>query len=141
MVLNPKTQLDKARDAQRKSDLKQIQNALEVYYNDYGKYPAGNSGNNYEIDGIVWGTSWTPYMDTFPKDPASAKNYMYASDEQAYYIYASLDRSDDAQICENLRDGDSANDNGGQCENVPAVDLCGAGENCNYGVSSPNVSP
>jgi prepilin-type N-terminal cleavage/methylation domain-containing protein len=31
--------LAKARDAQRRNDLKQLQTALQAYYNDYGSYP------------------------------------------------------------------------------------------------------
>ena len=34
----------RSRDAQRKANLKQVANALELYYSDYGKYPNANSG-------------------------------------------------------------------------------------------------
>ena len=34
----------KGRDAQRKSDLRQMASALELYYQDYGEYPAENNG-------------------------------------------------------------------------------------------------
>src|SRR5574344_2071201 len=33
----------KSRDARRVSDVKQIQTALELYYNDFGQYPASSS--------------------------------------------------------------------------------------------------
>jgi len=36
----------KGRDAQRKSDLSQIQKALEMYYNDYSGYPAAITGGS-----------------------------------------------------------------------------------------------
>ncbi|MFH1970889.1 MAG: prepilin-type N-terminal cleavage/methylation domain-containing protein, partial [Patescibacteria group bacterium] len=34
----------RGRDAQRKSDLKQIATALELFYGDYGYYPVGEDG-------------------------------------------------------------------------------------------------
>ena len=39
-LINPAFQLEKARDAQRKADLRQIQAALELYRADQGSYPA-----------------------------------------------------------------------------------------------------
>lgn len=136
-VLNPLAQIQKAHDAQRKSDLSQIKNALEIYYQDNGQYPPATS--DYKIKGldnnaIAWGSSWQPYMSVLPKDPSSSKNYVYNNaslDGQTYYIYASLDRgADDPQVC----------NNGSECSSLPVGASCGTGI-CNYGVSSPNVSP
>lgn len=137
-IVNPLAQLQKANDAERKSDLSQIQKALETFYQDNGKYPDTisfkikntNNGNAAE-----WGTDqWAPYMKVLPKDPSSVKNYIYYStvDGQTYYLYASLDRgAGDAQAC-----------NGGNvCTNLPSGSSCGTGVICNYGVSTPNVSP
>src|SRR3990172_3939598 len=39
-IINPVTQLQKARDSQRKSDLKLIQSVLEFHISDNGYYPA-----------------------------------------------------------------------------------------------------
>ncbi len=39
VAINPLEQIKKARDAQRKQDLAQIQKPLEVYYNDNGRDP------------------------------------------------------------------------------------------------------
>lgn len=132
MVLNPLAQIQKARDASRKSDLSQIQKALETYYNDNGKYPptgGKTSTPNYAIIGldgnvVDWDKPWLPYMSKLPKDPSSSKNYVYNSgpDRQSYYIYASLDRETYV------------------LNNFPSGAGCGSGS-CNYGVSSPNVSP
>ena len=144
VALNPVAQFQKANDSRRKSDLSQIQKSLETYYQDNGKYPSasitsplyritiiGQSG----ITTVDWGTSWQPYMNLVPKDPVVSKNYVYNSTGQSYYLYASLDRGGlDPQSCQNL----NAN---GECQNVPAVSLCGTGIKCNYGVTSPNVSP
>ena len=136
-ALNPVEQFKKASDSRRKSDLAQIQKAVEVYYQDNGSYPLSDSymitipaqsGGTTIID---WGKSWIPYMNILPKDPANSKNYVYSSTGQSYFIYASLDREGkDPQAC-----------NGGvACEKLPSGASCGSGT-CNYGVTSPNVSP
>lgn len=46
-VLNPLNQFKKARDAQRRNDLKQLQQALENYYTDHGSYPVTSGANSY----------------------------------------------------------------------------------------------
>jgi len=123
-LLNPLAQIQKSRDAQRMSDLSQIQKALEIYYSDFGAYPAAN---NNKIAGIDWGLSWSPYMGTLPGDPDSpTSHYAYCTSDsgQSYYLYA------------NLRRGGSITTN--KCG---ASTICGSGVQCNYGVSSPNVSP
>lgn len=109
----------KGRDAQRKQDLGQIQRALEMYYNDYKGYPAA----------VVFGATWedangTIYMKTVPNDPKNC-SYFYAqkSSGAGYALYARLENSQDKSI------GDYA-------ENC-----CGAADDCNYAVSSPNVTP
>lgn len=82
----------RARDAQRKSDLRNIETALRLYYNDKGSYP--NSDINKNIVGCgtlttpsscVWGETWATdtatYMQTLPKDPmGSDQEYRYTSD-------------------------------------------------------------
>lgn len=135
IVINPAAQFQKANDARRKSDLAQIQKAIETYYQDNRIYP--ESTVDYKIKTIDtdnpiknWGDSWLPYMGTLPKDPSSAKDYVYLSNGQSYYLYASLDRGDGIQACEST--------DGLKCDNAPAQ--CGT-KDCNYGVSSPNVSP
>lgn len=138
--LDPAAQMQKARDSARKSDLGQIQKALEVYYNDYGRYPSSfenkimSEGNETPAR---WGTSdWQSYMGTLPKDPSSPqRSYAYSSATgESYYLYASLERGEkDAQTC---RD---ENETYVECPNAPA-DGCGEGIMCNYGVSSSNVS-
>ena len=115
-LINPLTQIQKANDAQRKSDLKQIQNALESYYNDNSKYP----------DSLTFGSPWGNYMSQVPNDPTPSKNYSYSSalSGQGYYLYASLDR--ETNILSNLPSGAT-------CGTLPIV--------CNYGVSSSNTKP
>lgn len=125
-IINPVAQFQKANDAKRKSDLSQIQKALETYYNDYGYFP---SAIDYKIAGINWGTSWGQYM-ILPSDPSTSRNYVYClglgASNQSYYLYASLEKG--GPIVEN------------KCNATTTI--CGTGiPTCNYGVSSPNVSP
>ena len=143
VVINPIGQMQKSNDAKRKSDLAQLQRALEVYYQDKGRYPDNPGPGTYKInDGTVrdWGTSWSPYMATLPKDPLSVNVYVYFSptsgaclNNQCYYIYANLQQIKDPHAC-----------NGGvACGSLSANsipdDACGG--ICNYVVSSPNVVP
>ncbi|KKQ96886.1 MAG: hypothetical protein UT56_C0001G0044 [Candidatus Levybacteria bacterium GW2011_GWB1_39_7] len=137
-VLNPFEQFKKAADSQRKSDLAQVQRALEVYYEDYSRYPEASS-DKIAPQGSVknWGSSWAPYINLLPKDSSTQKLYIYmvSPDGQSYWLYASLDRQGkDPQAC---------NQDGSACSNVPAGLVCGASASqiCNYGISSPNVSP
>jgi type II secretory pathway pseudopilin PulG len=139
MALNPLAQLQKAQDAKRKSDLSQIQKSLETYYQDNGRYPVSTSNKITRLDGSTadWGTQWQSYMSVLPKDPNSSKNYVYLSsstDGQTYYIYANLDRGgNDQQACFST---------GAACSSAVTNNVSTAcGGNCNYGVSSPNVSP
>ena len=142
-IFNPFAQFQKAQDAKRKSDLSQIQKSLEVYYQDNGRYPDNPdnpSANDYRIKGldgnpVSWGQRWQPYINILPKDPNSTKQYVYyvspTSNGQGYYLYASLDREGkDPQVC---------HADGSKCDNVPINASCGG--ICNYGISSPNLSP
>ena len=137
VLLNPAAQFQKAADTQRKSDLAQIQKGLETYYIDHSRYPLSSSDYKIKCDSGAcsydWGSAWPPYIDVLPKDPTTTKWYIYYSDGQTYRIYASLDRGGlDTQTC-NL---------GAKCTSAPNDKTCGtASDICNYGVSSPNVSP
>lgn len=120
----------KARDGRRKSDLKQVTTALEAYYNDYGQYPQDNNGF---IDGCAAGScSWggafsdvqgTVYMTMLPTDPRGTWAYRYVSTDGSYYImYARLENTEDPAI-----------------QTYSGVS-CGSQE-CNYAISSANVTP
>lgn len=147
-VLNPLEQFNKSQDARRKGDLAQIQRGLEVYYNDFQKYPPVYQApniNRISTDGtsstaVAWGSDWRPYMDILPLDPKVAKSYAYWADAagQSYVLFAALDRgSKDPQAC-----------NGGSaCARTVGTGIggtnitCGTNISCTYGVSSPNISP
>lgn len=143
-VLNPFGQFQKARDAKVKSDLAQVQKALEVYYQDNGRYPPNASQCTYHIQGnngdgndcIDWGRSWQPYINAMPSDSTVNHRYLYfvTSNGQAYYLYANLGKgAADPQSC----------NNGSACNSLSGNGISGTacGATCNFGVSSPNVNP
>ena len=88
----------RARDAQRKSDLKQIQSALELYRSDLAAYPITN---NFPACGSSLPTSGTTiYMQKVPCDPSSnynGGNYSYTSDGSTYSLAACAENSSDSQ--------------------------------------------
>jgi len=113
----------KSRDAKRKSDLEQVQRALEMYYNDNGNYPASltNWGEIFSSDGTVNGTV---YMKELPKDPSGNPEYCYIKIDSpvSYKLYAKLENSQDPRIL--------------------SPRSCGGNTNAyNYGVSSSNTIP
>jgi general secretion pathway protein G len=88
---------ERARDAQRKSDLRNIQTALRLYYNDNNAYaPAA------EIS-AAWGTTWSKngvtYMNVLPKDPLSpTQDYVYTYvDTDNYTLMACLENKSDSK--------------------------------------------
>lgn len=107
----------KGRDAKRKSDLEQVQRALEMYYNDYGSYPEVISfGDPFEI-----AAKGTVYMKVLPKDPTGNPEYCYESPGTSYQLYAKLENSQDQKISGPFS--------------------CGGVVTYNYGASSSNVEP
>ena len=79
MALNPIAQIQKGQDSQRGQDLKQLENALDTYYNDTGCYP-----QSLPDSGTTWvGANATVYMKKVPGDPALPggwQNYAYEPD-------------------------------------------------------------
>jgi general secretion pathway protein G len=68
---------ERARDAQRKSDLKQIQKALEMYRQDQSLYPTATSGR-FGICGSSFSSGSTVYMNKIPCDPLGPTPYYYS---------------------------------------------------------------
>jgi general secretion pathway protein G len=133
-IFNPFGQIQKSLDAKRKSDLAQIQRALELYYQDKGQYPIQTAG--YAIPGAAWGTAWGNYMAKVPADPTASKKYVYftTGNGQTYFLYANLDRgTTDPQACPG---------NGIPCPSAVTNGVQNAcGGNCNFGLTSPNTTP
>ena len=80
---------ERARDALRKGDFRNIQTALRLYYNDNGKYPDSNA--SFQILGCgpktartacAWGAAWATsegntYMGVLPDEPLDTPDYRY----------------------------------------------------------------
>ena len=135
----------RGRDAERKSDLKNIANAMELFYSDYGMYPSASAGAIVACPYISGGTSsscaWgvgsftdnrTVYFKTMPKDGSTGANYYYRivdpPTNQKFQIFAYL---------ENTKDPDCINSN---CIAPGVTYSCGVGKTCNFAVTSPNTN-
>jgi prepilin-type N-terminal cleavage/methylation domain-containing protein len=103
---------ERGRDAQRKADLRNIQTALRIFYNDYEYYPASGTGaNSGKIIGCgqstppgpftcEYGSQWSAdnkvIMSTLPKDPLSSQAYQYTqSGLDSYTLQACLENKSD----------------------------------------------
>ena len=138
----------RGRDSKRKSDLKEIATALEIFYSDHGEYPNANGEQiqacQYDpamgSGDCTWGASEftdgvTTYFKILPEDPVSSQNYVYRvqliadnADNQKYQLFARLENSEDLNCL------------GGDCANPPVAHSCGA-DTCNYAITSPNTTP
>lgn len=89
----------RGRDAKRKSDLKQIQTALELYRSDNGLYPATVV---FPTCGNVFFAGSTTYMQKIPCDPLGSQatynggNFYYSSDEITYTLGACIENANDS---------------------------------------------
>lgn len=99
----------KSRDVVRKSDLHQIQLALELYFDSYGGYPSSAWPNvDYKITySLALEPKMLAFIKSFPKDPNGADNcynnaYLYISNvyndgsgnnakATTYVLYATLE--------------------------------------------------
>lgn len=83
----------RSRDAQRKSDLRQIQSALELYRADNDSYPSSTPTSPFaSCAGQFLGTGSTPpvYMSKIPCDPQAANSpYKYIQTSAATYSLTS----------------------------------------------------
>jgi len=122
----------KARDGKRKSDLRQIGNALEAYFSDHNLYPLA-SGGKIKACGCTdtpsvcgWGEgkfcdeNETVYMVKVPSDPKQNPDYCYWSDGTSYKLYAKLENTNDPEA---------------------TLSVSCAGEDYNFGISSSNTTP
>lgn len=121
-VINPAGTRQKFRDAQRISDLKKVQAALEIYYNDNRTYPV--YGGWTVISGV---SELSTYMSPSPVDPqssgtdpcnAATRNYLYRGGTSAYTLVSNMELNSSVGT--------------GACSGIG----CGATPNC-YMVRSP----
>ncbi len=135
----------KSRDVRRKNDMRQIASALELYYNDKGRYPnddgAGKIKGCDALDNVVcaWGSlmkdkNGTIYMVTLPGDPASGGQYYYdayGGQGKGYQLYARLENSQDIDLKREVGSGNVYYYLGTQCAGT---------KKCNYGIASPDLA-
>jgi general secretion pathway protein G len=96
--------LIKGRDAKRKSDIKSIQTALEMYYSDNGQYPETTGRAS-----TVLGALTPQYIKEVPQDPVGtgSNQYTYANTDcsggtittanQRYLLQAVLENQNDPE--------------------------------------------
>jgi len=73
----------KGRDARRISDVKQLQLALELYYDTNQSYPQGSGAASTTLTVLVSNN----FISSIPADPTNAGNYIYS------YASANLDNT------------------------------------------------
>ena len=129
-----RTQLNKARDAQRKDNLERLSVAFEEYYNDNQCYPASG------IIDICNGPELEPYLYDIPCDPVYKTPYCYIHDPdnldcgQSFKVLAPLANFSDPIITKLLCHGDDSCGYDPVCEADTGTDA-----SYNYGVGSGNV--
>lgn len=157
----------KARDARRKSDIESFARALEMFYNDNGRYPiitsADDMGTAYDglTSGIIWGKEWTvsdgtTYMTKIPTDPKYT-NYRYnplrvdngvategtaANKANGYWIFAHLENEEDA-VAARIGTAPARYVSGSSHPGLstPVTATSCASQGCNYLFKSSNAPP
>lgn len=139
----------RGRDVERKSSLGQVQRALEMYYNDYSRYPDSAAGR---ISGCGpagdaacdWGETFendsTVYMAQLPSDPrAPDQQYFYEAsvDGQRYRLYTRLENTQD--LATDLDENDVTGDSYDGTHGDGLEKTCGQ-TTCNYGVPSSSTN-
>jgi len=87
----------RSRDAQRKSDLRQIQSALELYRADESSYPAAFPACGASLTGT---TISNVYIQKLPCDPVTGNTYSYTpsgTPSMSYELIACLENVNDSQ--------------------------------------------
>lgn len=124
----------RGRDTQRKSDLKQIANAIELYYQDYNRYPQASGTKiagcpSTSQTACTWGSGEltdgkTTYIKIVPVDPTGACPYVYivSSTGNKYQLFAYLENTQDKNINSNI------------------TITCGSNK-YNFSITSPNTIP
>ena len=118
LLANYNATRSRARDVQRKSDLRNIQTALRIYYNDEGEYPtSGAAGSIKGCDGAscAWGEPFvgigTTYMSVLPADPQSPdRDYSYTwIDSDTYTLGACLENASECDTACGAEFGEDLN--------------------------------
>ncbi len=125
------TSLKKGRDARRKTDLEQIQKAVEMYYEDKKAYPTFTFPFGSKLCETVNCVSGEKvYMQKVSNDPISGNTYVYQSSGTDYQLYSCIENS--------LDQGPGVNQSPGYSGKNCGSGVCNP---CKYGISSPNTTP
>lgn len=83
----------RGRDARRIADLRETQNALELYYTKYQRYPALAGGDSWEglKNSLISGGIGVTSVSNDPLYPDRSYRYGVASDGQNYVLAADLE--------------------------------------------------
>jgi len=86
-----------ARDNRRKSDLNQLQLALEMYYNTKGSYPVSEQTSMSTQEGFLNELVSEGIIASVPQDPKAGEGwyYGYRSDGKSYELSARLENTSD----------------------------------------------
>ena len=102
----------RARDARRVSDIKQIQTALELYFLDNNGYPAGTpaGGDDYissdclsSTNGFAAGCAGTVYMSVVPDNPDPYDDNALCVVAYTDYLYKAMDKNVDNYLSYTLK--------------------------------------
>lgn len=146
VIGNFATSSKRGRDSRRKSDLQNVQTALESYFNDKGVYPSAVSGvmtgcGTADAQPCSWGGQFadqhgTIYMAVIPEDPIESQQYYYASNTTSYVLYAHLENP--------LDTGTGVKQSGYTDKFTAGQTNCASGGvpvACTFAIGSSNVSP
>jgi len=119
IIANFNAARERARDVQRKSDLRQIKTALRLYYNDMTTYPASNGDNDIlgcgddgtdlcEWDGeTAWQRDEMLYIKILPQDSqfdsddgVPTYQYLQTDSGQDFCLWATLENTSDEDLTE-----------------------------------------
>jgi prepilin-type N-terminal cleavage/methylation domain-containing protein len=138
----------KSRDSHRKQDMQNISKALELYYNDYKRYPYSSLDGKIEGCGVgalqtcEWGDVWqnssnqTLYMSELPVD-LGGNQYFYLADSQgrSFSIFTYLENTEDDNVVRDVEDN-PAYYSGTSCRIVNGALTA---DSCNYVLMSSNT--
>ncbi len=123
----------KARDVQRKGDINAMGKALQMYYADYGVFPADING---EFTSDSWGDELTDdanppyvYIKTLPKENFLDIPFCYSvtADRKMFGLFTALENDQDS-------------DYNKLSTNVDTNYTCGNNQDYNFVILSPNAS-
>lgn len=131
--------LKKGRDTRRKADIQHIQKAMEIFYEDMGRFPPSGALSETQLcyhDGSAYSCSRKVYMQSIPKDPTIG-TYVYETDTDGNYykLYSCIENDQDVSSGVKLLSG-AQDPNGWTTGCGPVGGVCA---NCKFKVESANA--